>query len=263
MSESQPTDEVPDAYQRPLLPPVSVPLSVMPEHACPYFPERVARYRAIRAQRIDPDVYHQFMDANFRRSGTVLYQPVCRSCSDCVQIRLPVTDFQPRKSQRRCWRLNADLSVDVGPPSLTNEKFELYRRYVLQWHGKPIDGDEPTESDLHRFLYDSPTDTLEFTYRDTTGRLLAVGICDVSTDSLSSVYFYFDPADAHRSLGSYGAMWEIDWARRHTIRYYYLGYWIKGCQKMDYKLTYNPAEVLDAAGQWIPAHEHNRGNNTG
>ncbi len=235
----------------------------MPEHPCPYFPDRVARYRAVRTQQIDPDIYHQFMNVNFRRSGTVLYQPICRTCSDCVQIRVPVEKFQPRKSHRRCWRANADLYVDVGPPVLSTEKFDLYRRYVLDWHGDvSIDG-EPTEEDLHRFLYDSPAETLEFTYRDKTGRLLAVGICDVSVDALSSVYFYFDPTESRRGLGCFGALWEIEWARRHTIAHYYLGYWIKDCLKMDYKLTYQPAEILSSAGEWLPARVEGDEKSTG
>jgi arginyl-tRNA--protein-N-Asp/Glu arginylyltransferase len=256
-------DDLSDAHRPPLPPPVAVPLTVMPEHACPYFPDRVARYRAIRADAIDPAIYHGFMDANFRRSGTVLYQPVCRACSDCVQIRVPVALFAPRKSQRRCWRANADLAVNVGRPTLTDEKFDLYRRYVLQWHGRDggavsgvdPDGDdgEPTIADLSRFLYESPTDTLEFTYCDRAGRLVAVGICDVSVASLSSVYFFFDPDESRRGLGCFGALWEINWAARNGVPHYYLGYWIKRCRKMDYKLTYRPAELLGADGKWHEA----------
>ena len=92
------------------------------------------------------------------------------------------------------------------------------------------------------FLYDSPTETLEFTYRDAAGRLLAVGICDVSANSLSSVYFYFDPAAARRGLGTLGALREIEFCRQHAIPYYYLGFWIHDCPAMAYKANFRPHE---------------------
>lgn len=244
------SSDVTDAHRAPLPPPVAVPLTVMPEHACPYFPDRVARYRAVRADGLDGGVYQQFMNANFRRSGTILYQPVCRACGDCIQVRVPVARFKPRTTQRRCWRANADLNVSVGEPTLSEEKFDLYRRYVVEWHGQSAGAEAPTMEDLSRFLYESPTDTLEFAYRDRAGKLLAVGICDVSPASLSSVYFFFDPAGRDRGLGCFGALWEIDWAARKGIAHYYLGYWINSCRKMDYKLSYRPAELLGVDGKW-------------
>jgi arginine-tRNA-protein transferase len=156
------------------------------------------------------NLYVGFMDASFRRSGHVVYQPVCRGCRACVSIRVPVGRFQPSKSQRRCWRRNQDLNVAVAPPLLSDEKFDLYCRYTRDWHGSP----EPDTGDgLEAFLYQSPLTSLEFCYRDASGRLLAVGICDTASDALSSVYFYFNSADADRGLGTFGAMREIEFAR--------------------------------------------------
>lgn len=228
---------------------VPVRLQVMPEHQCPYFSDRQAQYRACRADRIPGSFYHQLMDANFRRSGTILYQPICRGCRLCVQIRVPVERFAARKSQRRCWRRNVDLTMTVARPELTDEKFQLYRRYVRDWHGeRPTD--DPTIEDLKRFLYESPVDTIEFTYRNPSNKLLAVGICDLCAESLSSVYFYFDPAESSRGLGTFGALAEIEWARDRGIPYYYLGYWVEGCPTMDYKMSYRPAQLLYPDGVW-------------
>ena len=246
--------ELPDGFDRCAYPTISAPvrLQVMPEHQCPYFGDRLAQYRACRAERIPGSFYHGLMDANFRRSGTVLYQPICRGCRLCVQIRVPVARFAPRTSQRRCWRRNADLTVTVDRPSLTDEKYDLYRRYVAEWHGdRP--GDVPTLGDLRNFLYESPVETVEFTYRDADHKLLAIGICDVCPESLSSVYFYFDPAESRRGLGTFGAMAEIKWADEHAVPFYYLGYWVKGCPTMDYKVSYRPAQLLYPDGVWRDA----------
>ena len=230
-------------------PPVSVRLTTLPDVPCPYLPGRVETIRAIMASSIDGDTYRAFMDAGFRRSGRMIYQPICRTCSECRQIRVLTQAFTPTASQRRVGRKNADVAVTVGPPDLTDEKLAVYHRYLADQHGKPGESDEAS---LRNFLYDSPTDTLEFVYRDPAGRLLAVGICDVSSTSLSSVYFYYDPADAARSLGTFGAVYEIAWAAERGLPYYYLGYWVRDCPAMTYKANFRPAEVLSEDGGWCP-----------
>jgi arginine-tRNA-protein transferase len=233
----------------PIAPPVEVRLTVLPDVACPYLPGQVETLRAVMASGIDGETYRAFMDAGFRRSGKMIYQPVCRVCRACVPLRVPVAAFEPSASQRRCVRKNADLRVTVDVPRLSDEAFSLYARYVRDWHHKPEEADRNA---LRGFLYDSPTETVEFKYRDATGRLLAVGICDLSEHSLSSVYFYFDPAEAKRGLGTFGALFELDYCRRHAIDYYYLGYWVKDCAAMTYKASFRPNERLGEDGIWRP-----------
>jgi arginyl-tRNA--protein-N-Asp/Glu arginylyltransferase len=233
---------------RALAPPVEVRLVNTGEHPCPYLPDRVASNRAFLAERIDPEIYHAFMDAGFRRSGRVVYQPACAACRACVPLRVLVEQFTPSKSQRRCARRNADLAMEVRPAEPTDEKFDLYRRYSVARHR----GNEepPDRESFESFPYRSPVDTLEFVYRDGTGRLLGVGICDVSRHALSSVYFYFEPAESRRGLGTYGALREIAFAQEAGIPYYYLGYWIEPCRSMRYKTEFRPFELLHPDGRW-------------
>lgn len=228
--------------------PVDVPAMVDGEHPCAYLPNRTARMRAFLAGQIDPEVYGAFMDAGFRRSGSIVYQPMCRGCRACMPIRVRVEQFTPNKSQRRCWKANQDLRVEIGKPEATGEKYDLYRRYLRDWHGDGVNDD--TFDGFERFLYDSPVQTIEFTYRHTSGNLLACGICDLSDRWLSSVYFYFDPAWSRRRLGTYGALVELDYARARSMPHYYLGYWVEGCRSMEYKSAFRPAEVLYTDGQW-------------
>ena len=232
--------------------PTSVRLHLFDEHPCSYLPNRTARMRGVVAGRATPEVYHAFMDAGFRRSGRLIYQPVCRSCRACRPLRVCVDRFLPNKSQRRCWRRNGDLIVTIGTPVSDDEAYEIYQRYKSQWHGRT--DAEANESDerqaFESFLYDSPVNTVEFRYRESNGRLLAVGICDLSDTSLSSVYFYFDPDAADRSLGTFGAMREIEFARAKSISYYYLGYWIAACAAMSYKARFQPFELLHDDGIW-------------
>lgn len=235
-----------------LPPPVKLRLFETGDHPCPYIPGREARTRGLVADRVPAELYHAFMNANFRRSGTFLYQPVCSGCRKCMQLRVPVVTFKPGRSQRRCWRRNADVVVTSGEPVMTKEKFELYRQYVTRWHNK----EEPeTPMDLKRFLYSSPVDTVEYLYRDPAGKLLGVGICDVSTQSLSTVYFYHDPDESDRGLGTFAALYEIEEARRLDIPHYYLGFWIEGCPTMHYKASFRPNEVLHPDGRWYAGPE--------
>jgi leucyl-tRNA---protein transferase len=229
-------------------PPIDVELAQMTPHPCPYLPNREARLRAFYAPRIDPNLYHEFLDASFRRSGSVIYQPVCRGCRACMSLRVPVQSFRASKSQRRCRRRNADLTVAIGPlGKSSDEKYDLYLRYQAERH-KASEPDSRTT--FESFLYRSPVDTVEFTYRNPGGKLLAVGICDVCDRSLSSVYFYFDPDESSRGLGNFGALYEIDFAARRGIAYYYLGYWVQGCLKMEYKAQYRPCQALYPDGHW-------------
>ena len=241
----------------PALPaPLRVRLTTLPEQPCPYLPERVSCSRALLAREMDPEIYQDFMDAGFRRSGQLIYQPVCRGCRECVPLRVLVERFQPSKSQRRCLRRNEDVTVEIAEPTFDSESFELYQHYVQHWHERAV---APTQEEYEEFLIHSPVQTLQFLYRDSSQRLLAVGICDISSRSLSSVYFFFDPSEERRRLGVFGALHELRFAQAQGLAYYYLGYWVQSCRKMGYKCNYRPYQVLCGDGVWRGADDAGSG----
>ncbi len=231
------------------LPVLASGLTVTSRQVCGYLPERLSTFRVFEADSLAGDVYQRLQDAGFRRSGTILYQPMCAGCRECVPLRVPVATFAATRSQRRVLRRNQDLAVRVGTPEPTSEKWELYERYQRQWHQKPpaaADG----AAEFLAFLYRSPVESVEFEYRDRWGALLGVGIGDLCPESLSSVYFYFDPRAARRSLGTFSALYEIQWARAMGLRFWYAGYWIKDCGAMAYKARFGPCQRLDTDGVW-------------
>lgn len=191
--------------------------------------------------------YQLLMDAGFRRSGRIFYQPVCPGCRECRAVRVPVARFCPGKSLRRVERRNLDLDFRIGEPELTQEKARLYARYLAARHDGTMSG---SPEELGEFLYRSPTESVEFCYRDPSGRLLAVGLCDVTPLALSSVYFYFAPEEARRSLGTFGSLAEILTARSWGLAFYYPGFWVADSPKMAYKSRLRPFEVLGTDGQW-------------
>ena len=70
-------------------------------------------------------------------------------------------------------------------------------------------------------------------------------------DGFSMVYTFFDPELTSRGLGHYLILDHILHAQDLGLPHVYLGYWVKGSQKMDYKRRYKPLEVLDG-DVWRP-----------
>jgi len=233
--------------------PSAVNLVMFPTHDCPYFAGRSATYRGFSASHIAGSAYQDFMDAGFRRSGKLVYQPVCAGCRDCRQIRVPTAAFKHSRSQRRAWNKNQnDITVSVGSPEYSEEKFQLYSKYIAQWHGNTDDSERSREG-FAEFLYSTPVGTAEFVYREKlTNKLLGVGICDACERSISSVYFYFDPEQAVRSLGTFSALVEIETAHARNIPYWYPGFWVNKCAAMAYKTSFRPCEILGLDGIWRP-----------
>ena len=211
-------------------------------HECPYMPDRDAIEEGCVVDSLDPETYHELMDIGYRRSGRVLYRPRCPRCSACQSIRIPVDEFAPSRSQRRAWRKNQDLNFRMGPPTLTDEKIDLYQRYLDGQHPETKQADDV--EGLEEFLYTSCVNTIEVTYRLPDGKLIAVSVLDMSSTAASSMYHFFDPDESKRSLGVYSVVNEIELCKRLDLTHYYLGFWIRGCRTMDYKARYFPHEIL-------------------
>ena len=217
-----------------------------PPHPCPYLPGRVARERGFVTGSLEPELYHELMDRGFRRSGDMFYAPDCPGCRACVPLRVPVATFEPSRSQRRVLRRNADVAVEHRRPDLSEATWRLFCRYQEHQHGPTNPPESPAS--LQASLYADVVDTVEILYR-LGDRTVAVSIVDVCSRSVSSVYHFFDPDFAERSLGVFSVLHEIEWAKRRGIPHYYLGYWVHGAATMQYKANYRPHELLDR-GAW-------------
>jgi leucyl-tRNA---protein transferase len=85
------------------------------------------------------------------------------------------------------------------------------------------------------------------------GRLVGVALCDRVSDGVSMVYSFYDCDEIDRSLGTYMILEHIEHARKSGLPYLYLGYWVKGSPKMDYKRRFQPQEQLGAEGWEVVA----------
>lgn len=212
-------------------------------HPCGYFSDRIACNTVLDPDAPElADLYGFALQHGYRRSGGHVYRPACRQCRACLACRVSTERFRPSRRQKRCLARNNDLTIEIVPASLSAEYFDLYSRYLQARHR---DGgmDHALPEDFERFLYTpwSPTRFIEF--RD-GARLLALAVTDFCSDGLSAVYTFFDPSQAQRSLGSFAILSQIRIALEQGLPFVYLGYWIEGHPKMDYKQDYRPLEVL-------------------
>src|SRR5690606_22555658 len=171
-----------------------------------------------------------------------LYRPQCALCQACISCRIPVDHFYPNRSQRRCWQRNQDLTISVVSNINTDEHYDLYADYIIRRHS---DGDmfPPSQTQYEAFLTSEwgVTQYLEFRLKE---KLIGVAVCDRLDDGLSAVYTFYDPDQIRRSLGVFAILAQIDKARALGLPHLYLGYWIKQCEKMRYKIQYRPLELL-------------------
>lgn len=218
-------------------------------HTCSYLPEQQATTLFIDpAAPIDGAVYSQLSEMGFRRSGPHLYRPHCARCNACVPARIPVERFQPNRQQRRIWQRNADLTVIDRTALDGDEYYTLYARYI---EGRHRDGDmyPPTPQQFESFLT-REWDLTHYYCFYLDNQLLAVAVVDVMDNGLSAIYTFYEPEAKSRSLGVYAVLWQIHQARELGLPSVYLGYWIKQCRKMSYKINYRPIELL-VNGRWV------------
>jgi arginine-tRNA-protein transferase len=166
-----------------------------------------------------------------------------------MSARIDVSRFTPTRSQRRVTKKAAHLYRRATSPWATEAQYDLFRQY--------LDGRHATggmaDMDMFEFaamVEETPIRSRLFEY--TVGaHLSAVCLTDILDDGLSMVYSFFDPALEKLSLGTYVILDHIRIAQDLGLPYVYLGYWVPGSPKMDYKAKFEGLEVF-RAGTWEP-----------
>ena len=219
-----------------------------PPAPCPYLENRLERKVVTLLAGEDPDNLHNTLSqAGFRRSQDLAYRPACDGCDACIPIRVRTENFSLKKSFRRLWKANADITARIIPSIATREHFTLFHRYLKSRHseGGMVDMDY---SDYQAMVEESPVRSQLVEFRKSDNSLFAVCLTDVMLDGLSLVYSFFDPAEEKRSPGSHLILWHIFEAAKRQLPYVYLGYWIEQSPKMAYKKRFFPSEILTREG---------------
>ncbi len=231
---------------------------------CPYISGRTMRLPLrMPTSRLTHDEFDAHLAEGDRRSGPLLYRPDCRACDACEAIRVSVPRFRASRSQRRVWRHNEpEVRVERARPVVSERHVSLYNRHSRE-RGLSLRPESSSEQDYRFFLVDSCVDTWEYRYF-VGAELIAVSILDFGRTSVSSVYHYFDPDHAHRSLGVYSVLKEIEHCDALGLEWYYLGLYVADCDHLNYKANYYPHQRR-IRGSWfefaapdatpVPVHE--------
>ncbi|XP_046847727.1 arginyl-tRNA--protein transferase 1-like [Xenia sp. Carnegie-2017] len=187
-----------------------------------------------------------------------------KSLEDLIAEHLPQKESKHRLEVKL---VRVDMTDRVFRSTL-RESHDIFIKYQMNIHK-----DKPCECNFkqfRRFLLDSP---LVFEKHSSTpstgwgsfheqffldGKLIAVGVLDILPHCISSVYFYYDTDYSYLSLGKYSALREISFARElnqssSALRFYYLGFYVHSCAKMNYKGQYFPSYLAcPETFSWIP-----------
>jgi len=224
-------------------------------YTCSYLPNIEARSQVVTpAQLITTEVYDKLILAGFRRSGHFTYRPYCDNCKACIASRVNVHDFLPTRSQRRAFKKHQGLTAKILPLQFVTEHFELYQQYLASRHS--VDDQSTTSSNIaddeeqyRQFIIQSHIESYLVEFREGS-TLRMVSVVDQVKDGISSVYTFFDTSVEQASFGTYGVLWQIQYAKEIKLPYVYLGYYIEQSRKMSYKLQYQPLEGL-VDGKWL------------
>jgi len=235
------------------------------EEKCSYLDNatQTTQYKIIN--NCSSDYCSSLIEKGWRRFGNMFFRPVCADCHACESFKIDVANYNFSKSERRTLRKNDDLKIVIQRPQVTSTHLELFEKYHLHMKDKRewthhevtprhyytsfVNGHESFGYEVLYFLED---------------RLIAIDLIDVLDEGISSIYFYYDPEFSNRSLGTFSMLQQIQMAQEAELKWIYMGYYVKGCQSLEYKSRFKPYYVLQGrpwdthVAQWIPSDEQNK-----
>ena len=225
---------------------------------CPYLPGQLERkvFTHLVGEKAT-EMNDILTVGGFRRSQNIAYRPACETCRACVSVRILAQQFEPTRNMRRIAKANQDLIGIERRPEPSSEQYSLFRHYLDS--RQPGGGmSDMTVLDYAMMVEDTHVTTTVIEYRRRgpdsfitgtgEGPLVAVALSDRMSDGYSMVYSFFDPDMDERSLGTFMILDHVARARRAGLPHVYLGYWVEGSRKMDYKTRFRPQEHLLATG---------------
>jgi arginyl-tRNA--protein-N-Asp/Glu arginylyltransferase len=227
---------------------------------CGYLPDRLWSLEYELVGAMSAAEYMARMRAGWRRFGRMLFHPACATCNACRSIRVEAARFRPDRSQRRAAAANSGtIKLRIGRPAVNAAKLSLYDRYhayQTEAKGWPLHPARDPHSYAQSFV-DNPFPTEEWCYY-LADKLVGVGYVDVLPGGLSAIYFFYDPDQRQRSLGTWNVLNVIRETAARGLLHTYLGYFVAGCASMAYKARFTPNQILGPDGRWhdfLPARD--------
>lgn len=212
---------------------------------CPYGLPQVATFHQASFAPLGERAMELFLAAGYRRNGNCLYAMNCRNCRLCIPIRLHPGEFSPNRNQRRAMARNSDVERSLAPLQPVAEDYLLCEKFLRTRYPRENNSAVGYYRD---FFNNGIVNSAQLQYR-LAGRLIGNAIIDIGYNWLNAVYFFFDPDEGRRSLGTHNILCLVDLCREWDIEYLYLGYYIPTVAAMSYKKNFTPHYLLDG-GVW-------------
>lgn len=214
--------------------------------SCEYFNNEVSSFRYFYIEDCNSHFANGLLVRGWRRFGEYFFVPTCKSCSKCLTIRVLVNDYKLSKTHKRIIKKNLNTKIYISRPSIDSIKLDLFNRYHLFMSQKKGWKYEPYTMDMYidNFINGFMDYGYEFTYKTQDDELIGVGLVDIFKDSISAIYFYYDPKFLSLSPGTFNIINQLLFAKNKNIAHFYPGYYIANHYSMGYKKNFKPFEVL-------------------
>jgi arginine-tRNA-protein transferase len=233
-------------------------------------------------QEVDPSLYGALIKDGWRRYGKSIYRMLCPHCRLCIPLRTQAFSIHLIGSLRKILSLNRDLLIIPKPPAFANEHWLLWQKYSLWKHPGTLDElDEASYCQLFEpwsliFEYrednkskklvalghvDPLADGFSSVYFSFApeAKARSLGFFSMLAEAYLALSTKPDTSTQYRSIS---AKEIISFYKNENLlkpmgpkvdgyieelygspRYYYLGFWIPGAPKMDYKARIGTFEL--------------------
>lgn len=220
------------------------------EEKCAYLPGKgqTTHYKVI--SNCSAEYCDHLIRRGWRRFGEMFFRPICAECTACESVKIDVEHYRFSRSEKRVLRKNKDLKIVIRRPGMTQSHLELFIAYHRYMHLKR-GWEEQTVTPRNyytSFVHGYNDYGYEVLYFDNE-RLIGIDLIDILPSGISSIYFYYDPDYADRSLGKYSLLRQVMMAKERGLPWIYLGYYVDGCKSLEYKREYTPLLLLDGRPQ--------------
>ena len=141
-----------------------------------------------------------------------------------------------------------DRSTSLKKNFASEEYFDLFSTYQQKRHtGGSMSN--MTFEDFKSMIESSPINTQLCEFRNKEKKLVGLMLFDHQKDGLSAVYSFYDVKFEKSGLGNFMILELIELAKKLTLDYVYLGYYIKNAPRMNYKLKFKEGELY-SDGKW-------------
>lgn len=215
------------------------------EDTCSYLEDKQQKTHYKIIDNCSVSYCQSLIEKGWRRFGRMFFRPICAECTACESFKIDVNNYVFSKSERRILRKNEDTKILIQRPQVTADHLELFEKYHRHMKDKR-DWNHETTTARHyyaSFVHGHEDFGYEVLYyiKDV---LVGVDLIDILPEGISSIYFYYDPDYSQNSLGTYSMLQQINIAKENDLDWIYMGYYVKGCQSLEYKSRYSPYLVL-------------------